>query len=706
MNKDEVSSGRGGLNGFYSYKNTFDEDSVWLEIPKEVIFVDNSDPDLEELEASLLAADSDIDGHHTNGWGHEFPLIDQDSHGLSSLSNAATQSHYTFHDSVGTPTTDNSRISLSHSNLPAPAPTTISSPNKSRGVMPPPASPSVSITSSNNNINFLLNPSSSMSPPIESRLTTPLGVRDPSYTPNATTLSRNTTIHSRSEPKVESSHEVAFLLRHFAEGPGYWMDLFDIEIYFSSLVPVKALSNPLLKYAACAYAAKQLSRVQGSKPVMGGRCSKQASIELWPDAEKVDWEWYGAKYYDKAIQLLMKELQHDAEGPAPLSTLEAFGQWEATELSKGGEPARKRRRRSSNSRFSSSHSDEVLAATAILSVYEFLDATGSAWNRHLSGVKSLLDIAEVGMMPLEQEKSPGGSAIPRKGPERSLRTATFWNFARQDYLAACKYHFIINECQTRLNPEDLLLWTEAGLQVDSHGFVRPSNTDEESIMREDMISNALIWLLSKIVNFIGAGDQIHLTPTGNPAEQGPIGVSQNTLLERWYQLHLELDAWYNGLPDTFKPCARLEPTRIPHQLLSDTEHAPPFPEIWYSMPMCASTMQHYHMARILLLINKPHESTARRTTVTDRLRSYRSIESEVRFHSREICSISMSRMDASARIHSLQPLFVSGQCLTELSERQTIVELLRSIEADTGWATEYRVKQLLREWGWDEANTV
>lgn len=219
------------------------------------------------------------------------------------------------------------------------------------------------------------------------------------------------------------------------------MDLFDLEIYFSSLVPVKALSNPLLKYAACAYAAKQLSRVRGAKAIMGGRCSKQASMELWPDADKVDWEWFGAKYYDKAIQLLMRELQHDAKSPAPLSTPEAFGQWQAAELCDGGERARKRRRRRySNSRFSSSHSDEVLAATAILSVYEFLDATGPAWNRHLSGVKSLLDIAEVGMMPLEQGSSPEEGILQRKRPGLSrARRATFWNFARQDYLSACEY---------------------------------------------------------------------------------------------------------------------------------------------------------------------------------------------------------------------------------------------------------------------------
>lgn len=217
------------------------------------------------------------------------------------------------------------------------------------------------------------------------------------------------------------------------------MDLFDLGTYFASYVPVRALFNPLLKYAACAYAAKQLGRVRGAKAPMGSVCSRQASMELWPEKNE-DWTWYGAKYYEKAIQLLMKELQPDAEGPPPLSTPEAFGQWQATELCDNSENPCKRRRRISDSRLSHGvHSDEVLAATAILSVYEFLDATGPAWNRHLSGVKSLLDVAEVGIIPLEQRSSPGDKSYPppRKGLSKA-RKATFWNFARQDYLAACK----------------------------------------------------------------------------------------------------------------------------------------------------------------------------------------------------------------------------------------------------------------------------
>lgn len=70
---------------------------------------------------------------------------------------------------------------------------------------------------------------------------------------------------------------------------------------------------------------------------------------------------------------------------------------------------------------------------------------------------------------------------------------------------------VINETSSRLDTADLGMWRAAGLLLDYQGFVIPSNTREnandgyltpgESGMREDMIANALIWLLSKIINY-------------------------------------------------------------------------------------------------------------------------------------------------------------------------------------------------------------
>ena len=220
------------------------------------------------------------------------------------------------------------------------------------------------------------------------------------------------------------------------------MDLFDLGCYFAHQVPVRALSNPLLKFSACAYAAKQLFRVQGRKAVIGGIVSQQASMELYPQSETVDWEYIGAKYYDKAIQLLMEELSNsgNTENPiTPVTTVdETLDPHSSNSSSQSGRqtPGNKRRRVSRQQ--CSSNPDETLAAAAILCVYEFLDNARAAWARHLSGTKSLFDLAEnEGMMPIQSPTSPG-SLSQRITPSRARR-ATFWNFARQDFLAACKF---------------------------------------------------------------------------------------------------------------------------------------------------------------------------------------------------------------------------------------------------------------------------
>jgi hypothetical protein len=226
------------------------------------------------------------------------------------------------------------------------------------------------------------------------------------------------------------------------------MDLFDLGCYFAHQVPVQALSNPLLRFSACAYAAKQLFRVRGRKAVVGGTVSRPADMELYPRPELVDWEWIGAKYYDKAISLLMDELSQSGrvdESPmTPMTSIEETMNTPSNTHSPRSDPRTPRTPRHKRRRFSrpaAQNADETLAAAAILCVYEFLDNANSAWARHLSGTKSLFDLAEKeGMMPVQSPTSPGAMS-QRIKPSRARR-ATFWNFARQDFLAAC-------ECQVK-----------------------------------------------------------------------------------------------------------------------------------------------------------------------------------------------------------------------------------------------------------------
>jgi hypothetical protein len=219
------------------------------------------------------------------------------------------------------------------------------------------------------------------------------------------------------------------------------MDLFDLGCYFAHHIPVQAIKNPLVRYSACAYAAKQLGRVRGRKAVIGGIVTQQADMELYPHPETVDWAYIGAKYYDRAISLLMEELLSSGSQETPLTPVTTFDETFSPQPSTDSPqsvsrtPGNKRQRLSKP--VAATNADETLGAAAILCVYEFLDNANTAWSRHLSGTKSLFDFAEKeGMMPVESPTSPG--ALSQRIKPSRARKATFWNFARQDFLAACE----------------------------------------------------------------------------------------------------------------------------------------------------------------------------------------------------------------------------------------------------------------------------
>lgn len=180
----------------------------------------------------------------------------------------------------------------------------------------------------------------------------------------------------------------------------------------------------------------------------------------------------------------------------------------------------------------------------------------------------------------------------------------------------------------------------------------------------------------------------------HPTSTGSNSSIQDHLSHSWHHLNHQMQIWFNGLPETFMPSAIIPVS--PHG-------APNLTEVWLSIPVCAATTLTWHFSQILLLVNKPHDMPPRghrRPTIAARVNACRDIQSEITYHSRQILGLCLARPDASVRIHALHPLFVAGQCLSEVSERRVIVDLLRGIEKDLGWATEYRVRQLFEQWGW------
>ena len=146
----------------------------------------------------------------------------------------------------------------------------------------------------------------------------------------------------------------------------------------------------------------------------------------------------------------------------------------------------------------------------------------------------------------------------------------------------------MNECQTRLDTDDLDLWRQAGLSIDENGLTlfpsigpdsrnlqgegtgnspghRSTTNDQtqsgmpgiENTMQEDMISNALVWLSSRLCNFIAAGEGFAPIPAGDRSESlqedelGLYGKSQKSLLQKWNGFAREFGVWFQGLPATF-----------------------------------------------------------------------------------------------------------------------------------------------------------
>lgn len=277
--------------------------------------------------------------------------------------------------------------------------------------------------------------------------------------------------------------------------------------------------------------------------------------------------------------------------------------------------------------------------------------------------------------------------------------AAFWNFARQDYLGS-----YFTRSPTNLDPGNLTLWRKAGIAInDQKEFVLTQNGS--SLSREDQTANGLIWLNTKVINFLARSKQIQIAQwTGSPPATSPEsqglspGASQPPYpdTDTWLKLSFEFQTWLENVPETFRSSVRVE---RPKDLSSATEgkHLP-FPEIFHGLTTSAAAIQHYHFGRIALLLNRPADVISEPSTAFDRLQGYREVTKEVDFRSREVCGIALGRPQGGVRVLMVPILIAVGQCLESAEEHQIIVDLLRGVEADLGWATDYAIQKLQASW--------
>ena len=749
MNGDPVS--RESLKSFYGYKETFGRDSVWVPVPQELTFITTNNP-YDDEEGSINPSSAVDDNLIHNGMNFDTNQAASDgdfarqlaqaaypgyaTHGLEALSAVASQDQYNYAPPPAPMTSHDVSSSLQHNPTPQQSHEamvqSLDSLLNVHGNQPAGGSPPPNIDPQLGEIQQQMqqqqphqqhqqqhqhqheqHQQQHQHQPYDDQK--PIHVRTSSYNPD-----RPPSLHSKGTTGSSSAirePDLAFLMRDFSEHAGVWMDLFDLGQFFATEVPLLAVECPLLLYACAALSAKSLSRITINDIVSHAPDPSQNQSRLalrpGPPLDAEGWVQKGRENYDLAVSLLRRALVGGTMAQESLAL---------PDIAEESAPI------AQDAPLPKTDSDELVAATAILCVYEFLDASGPEWSRHLDGAKSLFDVAKESMVPLAREPEPvslanqirerlaGHVTEPDATVRRGLskgRTAVFWNFARQDMLSA-----FINNNNTRLDIGDLPMWTSAGINIDQQGYLYPSNPSHseyhpERAMTDDKISNALIWLLMKLVNFIAAGDEM-------PASV--LGVRQHDLLAYWHEMDKQLRIWHEGLPPSFRAIA------------VGTDEASRLEERWFPRPMCASAMQTYHFTRVQLLMNKPHISTGSPlpcrppfadnsnsistgrgdTSITPgsslaaRHASYASILQQCRYHAKEIVAISLGRADEGTRIHSVQPLWTAGLVLGARGEdgvsaetemwRRTIVDLLRGVERDMGWACEYRVQDLLSVW--------
>ncbi|KAJ5679917.1 hypothetical protein N7462_008161 [Penicillium macrosclerotiorum] len=485
-----------------------------------------------------------------------------------------------------------------------------------------------------------------------------------------------------SELMTGTEHEIAFLTRHYAEVLGPWLDLSDGGKFFTVYVPIRSNNSPSLKYSIAALAAKQLARVKGVKAsTLGGMFTNPSTTETYPNAGQVDWFLKAANYYYLAASDLTRATSNGytvVSSSAVLdSPVEMVSRWldsqvtqTTTEGSDEGTILRK--------------IEDIMATVTILTLCKLFDAQGEEWHQYLSGIRSVFD-------SLQQIK-PRNTALFSRG----IR-ACFWNFARQDYLGS-----YFTKSATYFDPGNLDMWRAAGILIDEFEKFHIGGTEMVSISPEDQAANGLSWLVSKAVNFLAKSKESQISQwTGSPPEKSPGSPdspagSNPPDTSTWLGLCFEFQTWFEGVPETFRPCVRLERPRN----LSSPESSShlPFPEVYHSLATCAAAMQHYHFGRIALLLNRPPDVTSAPSTAFDRLQGYREVTKEVEYRSREVCGIALGRPQGEVRVYMTPLLFAVGQCLEGTDEHQIIVDLLQGVEADLGWATEYAVRELQTLW--------
>lgn len=301
---------------------------------------------------------------------------------------------------------------------------------------------------------------------------------------------------------------------------------------------------------------------------------------------------------------------------------------------------------------------KVVAACVLLCCLEMMSARAQDWRRHLEGCTALFEAFEI------------------HGFSSGILQAVFWCYVRMGVLIygfhwKCIADGCLDLCGALISDgtQSTLLRPAKWLAPDCH------EDDAARLFQEakspDMHANYAVYLCAKACELVS--DRTQFVELGVQND-----CTGDTFQHRWSRLWEDLQQWVEDRPSELLPV--------------HTTATKPFPHILFLHWAAISSNQLYHTACILLLNTMPKTMKLRPGSIASAL-----------WHARRICGISLANPHQGCLNNAIQPLWIAGRLFSHVSEHAVIINIIRKIEAETGWGACWRIRDLEQAWGYQVA---
>ena len=296
---------------------------------------------------------------------------------------------------------------------------------------------------------------------------------------------------------------------------------------------------------------------------------------------------------------------------------------------------------------------KALVTACILCVLEMMSVSPREWRSHIEGCAALFEAYGV------------------NGFSGGLPQAVFWCYARMDLCGA----IIADGFESTVLPiSKWAIHVSSPWMQPSHNVNAVGAAFLDAGHRiPDMHANYAVYLCAKVYDLLAKRTR-HIE-LGEESYDTGVSFEQT-----WTALWDELQEWWASRPAPL----------LPVKTVSSSLTTDRFPRILFAHWGAISSNQLYHTACIAMLeMKSPDKVSPLNQTVAYPL-----------WHARRVVAISLTNPHKGCLANAIQPLYVAGRLFTHHEEQTLVVEIIKQIEASTGWGSRWRIESLESAWGY------